>query len=135
MSSILLDTHAFIWLSEDDPNLPIALREIIDNTDDVFVSIASFWEIAIKLNLGKIILKETFNDIEARFNDTRLILLPISIGDAVQLQKLSINKDHKDPFDRLLIVKAISRSIPIMSIDLKFDWYPVQRVWTLHVIP
>jgi len=129
MSSVLLDTHTFIWLSEDDPNLPIAMREIIDGTDDVFVSVISFWEIAIELSLGKITLNESFNDIEARFNDTRLILLPISIGDTVQLQSLPIHKDHKDPFDRLLIAQPITRSMPIVSIDSKFDWYSVQRMW------
>jgi len=47
MSSILLDTHTFIWLSEDDPNLPTSLRTTIENTDQVLVSIVSFWEISI----------------------------------------------------------------------------------------
>ena len=54
MSSILLDTHAFIWLSEDDLKLPTSVRETIETTDDVFISIASFWEISIKLTIGKI---------------------------------------------------------------------------------
>lgn len=60
MSSILLDTHAFIWLSEDDPSLPTPTRELIEATDDVFVSIASFWEISIKLTIGKISLQTNF---------------------------------------------------------------------------
>jgi PIN domain nuclease of toxin-antitoxin system len=77
MGSILLDTHAFIWLSENDSNLPNSVLKIIDNTENVFVSIISLWEIAIKLNIGKITLQEDFNKIEARFSNTRLILLPI----------------------------------------------------------
>ena len=61
MSSILLDTHAFIWLSEDDPTLPSPLRDRIEQTDNVFVSIASFWEISIKLSLGKLALTADFH--------------------------------------------------------------------------
>ena len=65
MSSILLDTHAFIWLSEDDTTLPSATREMIEATDDVFISIASFWEIAIKLSIGKIDLQTDFDNNQA----------------------------------------------------------------------
>jgi PIN domain nuclease of toxin-antitoxin system len=54
MSSVLLDTHTFIWLSEDSPSLPISVRDMIEGTDDVYVSIASFWEISIKLAIGKL---------------------------------------------------------------------------------
>jgi PIN domain nuclease of toxin-antitoxin system len=129
MDSILLDTHTFIWLSEDDPDLPPSVLKIIDNAENVFVSTVSFWEIAIKLNVGKITLKDSFLDIENRFNATRLILLPVSIEDSVQLHKLPFIKEHKDPFDKLLVSQAISRSMPIISVDPHLDVYPVQRVW------
>jgi PIN domain nuclease of toxin-antitoxin system len=127
MSSILLDTHAFIWLSEDDPKLPTPTREMIEATNNVFVSIASFWEIPIKIKIGKISLKTDFNDIEARFNATRFELLPISIQDTIQLQQLPLH--HKDPFDRILITQALYKSIPLVSRDSEFDAYPVRRVW------
>ena len=129
MDSILLDTHTFIWLSEDDPDLPNSVLKIIDNAENVFVSTVSFWEIAIKLNIGKITLKDSFYDIENRFNATRLILLPVSIEDSVQLHKLPFIKEHKDPFDKLLVSQAIARSIPIISVDIHLDVYPVQRIW------
>jgi PIN domain nuclease of toxin-antitoxin system len=127
MSSILLDTHTFIWLSEDDPTLPSFIREMIEATDHVFVSIASFWEISIKLSIGKISLQTDFNDIEVRFNSTKFKLLPISIKDTIQLRQLPLH--HKDPFDRILIAQAINRSISLVSRDSEFDVYPVQRVW------
>ena len=57
MSDFLLDTHAFIWLSENDSNLPDNLRDMIDVANRVYLSIASLWEIAIKLNLGKLSLR------------------------------------------------------------------------------
>jgi PIN domain nuclease of toxin-antitoxin system len=129
VTSILLDTHTFIWLSENDANLPISVLKVIDNAEAVFVSIVSFWEIAIKLNLNKLTLQEDFDRIESRFGDTGLILLPICINDTVQLRKLALFSNHKDPFDRMLIAQAIAGSMPIVSADKKFDAYPVQRVW------
>ena len=127
MSSILLDTHAFIWLSEDDLKLPTSVRETIETTDDVFISIASFWEISIKLTIGKISLQIDFDDVEASFSSTRFKLLPISIKNTIQLRQLPLH--HKDPFDRILITQAIDRSIPLVSRDVAFDAYPIQRVW------
>ena len=61
MSNFLLDTHTFIWLSENDSNLSNNLREMIDIADRVYLSIASLWEIAIKLNLGKLSLQRSYN--------------------------------------------------------------------------
>ena len=113
MSSLLLDTHAFIWLSEDDSMLPTPLRDRIEQTDNVFVSIASFWEISIKLSLGKLALTTNFNDIETKFNATRFQLLPISIQDTIKLSQLPLH--HRDPFDRIIIAQSISHSLPIVS--------------------
>ncbi|TAD75511.1 MAG: type II toxin-antitoxin system VapC family toxin [Oscillatoriales cyanobacterium] len=127
MGSILLDTHAFIWLSEDAPNLPISTRNMIEDMDEVFVSIASFWEISIKLSTGKLSLQTDFDEIESRFAATRFQLLPISIKDTVQLRQLPLH--HRDPFDRILIAQAVSRSLLIVSVDVAFDVYPIQRVW------
>lgn len=127
MSSILLDTHIFIWLSEDDSNLPVSTRDMIEDTDNVFVSIASFWEISIKLTIGKLSLQADFNEIESRFTATRFQLLPISVKDTVQLRQLPLH--HKDPFDRILIAQAINHALAIVSADTTFDTYPIQRVW------
>jgi PIN domain nuclease of toxin-antitoxin system len=124
MNSILLDTHTFIWLTEDDPNLPVSTRAMIEDIDDVlFVSIASFWEISIKLTIGKLFLQTDFDDIEARFISTRFQILPISIRDTVKLRQLPLH--HKDPFDRILIAQAISNSLVIVSADVAFDAYPI----------
>jgi PIN domain nuclease of toxin-antitoxin system len=56
MRSALIDTHVFIWLAEDYPILPVSLRDSLENTDNVFVSIASFWEISINVKIGKLSL-------------------------------------------------------------------------------
>jgi len=130
ISEILLDTHAFIWLAEDDPKLPSSTRDRIEATDRVFVSIISFWEIAIKLKKAKIFLICDFNDIQDKFESTGFKLLPITIEDTIQLHNLPLyDENHKDPFDRLLIAQAIRKSLPLVSRDSFFDAYPIQRIW------
>lgn len=131
MSAILLDTHAFIWLVEDNPKLPQPIKERIGLTDDIFVSIASFWEIGIKLKKAQIFLSSDFNEMESRFLETDLQLLPISIQDTIQQYNLPFYlADHKDPFDRIIISQAISRSLPLVSKDSEFEAYPIEKVWT-----
>jgi len=130
MSAILLDTHAFIWLVENNSRLPQSVKERIETTNDVFVSIASFWEIGIKVKKQQIFLNCDFNDIESRFLDTDLQLLPISIQDTVQQYNLPFySPEHKDPFDRIIISQAIHRSLPLVSKDQDFDAYPIEKVW------
>jgi PIN domain nuclease of toxin-antitoxin system len=79
--------------------LPIPLRDRIEQTDNVFVSIASFWEISIKLSLGKLTITDDLNKIETKFNSTRFQLLPIAIQDTIKLSQLPLH--HRDPFDRI----------------------------------
>lgn len=127
MSNFLLDTHAFIWLSEDDPNLSNSLKEIIDYADTVYLSIASLWEIAIKLNLGKISLKRDYEVIGSELESSDLLLLPISFRDTVLIRHLPLH--HRDPFDRMLIAQAMNHSLTLISRDRAFDAYPIQRIW------
>jgi len=131
MSAILLDTHAFIWLVEDNPKLPKLVKERIVATDNIFVSIASFWEIGIKLKKQQIFLNCDFEQIESIFLATDLQLLPISIQDTIQQYNLPFYlSDHKDPFDRIIISQAINRNIPVVTKDQAFDVYPIEKVWS-----
>ena len=127
MTSFLLDTHAFIWLTENDSSLPEELRTMLDNADIVYLSIASLWEIAIKLKLGKLSLQQDYETIGSAINDSDILILPISFADTVQIRNLPLH--HGDPFDRMLIAQAINNSLVIISRDKKFDVYPVQRMW------
>jgi len=127
MSQFLLDTHTFIWLTEDSPNLPDDLREMIDTADLVYVSIASLWEISIKLKLGKLSLQQSYESIGTTVANSDILLLPITFEDTAQLLKLPLY--HNDPFDRILIAQAITHSLVIISTDKKFDAYPIRRVW------
>jgi PIN domain nuclease of toxin-antitoxin system len=127
VSQFLLDTHTFIWLTEDFPSLPDDLREMIDAADLVYVSIASLWEISIKLKLGKLSLKQSYESIGKTVENSDILLLPIAFEDTAQLLNLPLH--HNDPFDRILIAQAINHSLVVISIDKKFDAYPIRRVW------
>ncbi|MEH2240781.1 type II toxin-antitoxin system VapC family toxin [Nostoc sp.] len=127
MSSFLLDTHAFIWLTENDSSLPDNLRMTINTADTVYLSIASLWEISIKLNLGKLSLEQSYETIGSAIDDSDILIIPISFADTVQVRNLPLY--HGDPFDRMLIAQAINHSLIIISSDKKFDAYSVQRMW------
>ena len=105
---ILLDTHAFLWFLTDDSRLPAKIKDKIETDKDVFVSIASFWEIAIKNSLGKLQLPASITEMMEVCRSLQITVLPIN---AAQLERL---KDlpwiHRDPFDRLLICQALEKS-------------------------
>jgi len=127
MTSFLLDTHTFIWLTENDPNLPNNLREEIDFAPEVYVSIVSLWEIAIKLNLGKLALQKSYETIETKLEASDITLLSISFSDTLKICTLPLY--HRDPFDRMLIAQSLNRSLILISKDTKFDAYNVPRKW------
>jgi PIN domain nuclease of toxin-antitoxin system len=127
MSQFLLDTHTFIWLSENSDELPSNLKDVIEEADIVYLSIVSLWEIAIKLNLGKLSLKQDYEAIEIELKASDILLLPITFNDTIQIRDLPLH--HRDPFDRMLIAQAITRSLTVISRDAAFDAYPIQRLW------
>jgi PIN domain nuclease of toxin-antitoxin system len=127
MSQLLLDTHIFIWFSEDAPNLPIALREKIESADSVYLSIGSLWEVAIKISIGKLSLQTKYQGIEEGLSRLGVELISISFADTIRLLDLPLH--HRDPFDRLFIAQAIERSLVLVSADEAFDAYPVERLW------
>ena len=128
---LLLDTHTIYWYVEGDPKLSGTAQSLIqDATNEIFVSPASYWEIAIKLSIGKWALNRPFEE----FIDLGLIqygfqLLPILPIHTVRLVGMVYPPNHKDPFDRLLAAQALVEGIPIVSVDEKLDPYGVTRLW------
>ena len=127
MTDLLLDTHAFIWYSENDPKLPESIKIDIENADRVYISIASLWEIAIKLSIGKLSLRSNYESIESSLEPARIELLPISFADTVRVMNLPLH--HRDPFDRILIAQAINHSLTLVSCDAAFAAYPIRVTW------
>ena len=126
---LLLDTHAFLWFVLNEPKLSKEAKEAIVNpSSDVFVSPASFWELAIKISLGKYLLHVPFEQFLLESIDGNCFqLLPIEALHAVAVSQLPFH--HRDPFDRMLIAQALVEQATIVSADSAFDAYPIARVW------
>ncbi len=100
MNRYLLDTHTFIWWVEDSPKLSPAANKIISRLENEFyLSLASAWEMAIKISLGKLKLAT------------------------------SLKRFIRDPFDRLLIAQAMTEKMPIISADTTLEAYTIERIW------
>jgi len=126
---VLLDTHVVLWYITGNSNLSSKAREIIDTKSELFFSMASLWEISIKLNIGKLQLNCSFDDLLARLAFMRAEILPINIEDIKTYMDLPLFPEHRDPFDRVLVAQALNYSLALVSEDRKFDFYPIQRVW------
>lgn len=125
----LLDTHAVLWAVLDPAKLGLQAADLLSDPDNrLFVSPASYWEIAIKISRGKFILERPY---EAFWKDGLALLgatiLPIELRHTSQL--LSLPFHHKDPFDRLLIAQALAEGLPLVSADPVVEAYGVQRIW------
>jgi PIN domain nuclease of toxin-antitoxin system len=125
---LLIDTHALIWFINGDMKLPEKSIKLIRNLDiKCFVSIASIWELAIKLSLGKIDLNGGFNEISNILNQYDIELLPLSFEHIEKL--LSLDYHHRDPFDRIIISQALVEKLVIVTKDDDFTKYNVELVW------
>jgi PIN domain nuclease of toxin-antitoxin system len=126
---LLLDTHTFIWYVTDNSRLSNQVLELInDENNEILLSIASLWEIAIKQNLGKLSFNQPFEIfITQQLNLNDFSLLDINISHVTVVATLPLH--HRDPFDRILIAQSVVENIPLLSADKIFDAYPIRRVW------
>ena len=123
----LLDTHAMLWYLRDSPELSASAHALIDNAEYVAVSIASFWEIAIKQCIGKMQFCMTIPELESLCLDRDIQVLPIQ---SVVLEQIkSLPKIHGDPFDRLIIAQAQIGKMTIITRDRMIPQYPVSTIW------
>ncbi|MBL8809061.1 MAG: type II toxin-antitoxin system VapC family toxin [Planctomycetaceae bacterium] len=127
--NLLLDTHTFLWFVADDAQLPGRAKELIENPDNrKLVSIATCWEISIKVGLKKLDLGEPASIFLPRhLAANHFELLPIAMSHATLVERLPLH--HRDPFDRLLIAQAIVEGLVIIGIDVALDAYGVKRIW------
>lgn len=125
----LLDTHTYLWSVNDSANLSSTARGVIrDISNAPLLSVASLWETAIKLSVGKL-------DLDARFLE-----LAIEIPEKLHLESLQIKPQHlntlsqlplhhRDPFDRLLVAQCLTEGMPLVSNDTTLDAYGIERLW------
>lgn len=125
---LLLDTHTLIWFSESAPQLSAKALEEIESPSNVsFISMATFWELAIKFSIGKLQLAKPLYVIMAEVQSNGFLLLPIAPSHILQVETLPFL--HRDPFDRMLVAQALSEDITLISNETLFDQYGVKRLW------
>ncbi len=121
---LLLDTHVLLWYLDNNPRLPeIWKRSIEDRHNSIVVSIASLWEIAIKVSLGKLELLDNLTTIENILNQQAIAILPVRVAHLSNLLNLPFH--HRDPFDRLMIAQAQVEQLTLVSDDDMFTGYSV----------
>lgn len=126
---LLLDTHIFIWWAIQRGKLSAtALTACEDFGNELYLSLASLWEMQIKLQTGKLSLQRPLAQLVAEQQQLNgLQLLPVKPAHIYALDQLPLH--HKDPFDRLLIAQALHENLPLVSVDTAFAAYPVQVIW------
>jgi PIN domain nuclease of toxin-antitoxin system len=124
----LIDTQILIWALEDSPRLSVNAKKMLTNGDNfIFISVASLWEMAIKINLGKLELSQPLSEIIRRLPELEIDVLTIHPNHVLEVEKLLLY--HRDPFDRIIIAQAIGENMEIISSDEQFPQYPVNVNW------
>lgn len=126
---LLLDTHVLIWLVEGSDSLSQAARQGIENEDNsLYLSIASLWEITIKMSLGKLQLGISLDRVvESYLLPSGIEIIPIHLNHLLVLRDLPLH--HRDPFDRILISQAQAEELTLVSRDRLLSDYPVRILW------
>jgi PIN domain nuclease of toxin-antitoxin system len=127
--NVLLDTHAFLWsITGDDQLSKTAEKTFLHPDNNLYFSAASFWEICVKLSLGKLSLKrDWFKTIQEEMRINAVQWLPVEMQHCVELTKLPFH--HRDPFDRMLIAQAMVEDLRLLSRDPRLSAYEIDRIW------
>ena len=126
---VLLDTHTLLWVVAASPRLSPAACKIADDPAVLkLVSIASLWEVAIKVRLKKLEIGMEFDHlVDLIDNQSLAMVLLITPVHVKRLRHLEMH--HRDPFDRMLVAQALAENIPLVSGDSSLDAYGMQRLW------
>ena len=127
--NVLVDTHAILWWLAGDRRLSRSARHILENpAHRRWVSIASLWEITIKISLGRLAVRDlTLRTITDELAAQEFVILPVRLTDLLRLEQLP--HLHGDPFDRILIAQALEEQAPLLTADIVIAQYPVKTVW------
>lgn len=129
MKKYLIDTHAFIWLVIDDKDkLSNKATNTLKNlNNELFISIASFWEIAIKVSIDKLDLTISFDELIEQLEINNIKILEINLKHTKEI--ITLPKHHKDPFDRIIIAQAKVENLTIITKDQHFSKYDIDIFW------
>ncbi|MFY9681739.1 MAG: type II toxin-antitoxin system VapC family toxin [Candidatus Sulfotelmatobacter sp.] len=124
----ILDTHAFLWALSGDARMSRLARDTFAGPTDLSLSIASVWEILIKVQAGKLNLPRPAGPYVLRkLAENRIETLSVSIDHLLALEHLPMH--HRDPFDRMLIAQSMEEGWPIITADPEFKHYPIEVIW------
>jgi PIN domain nuclease of toxin-antitoxin system len=126
---LLIDTHALIWWDENPLRLGSKARAAcLDSGNELWLSVASVWEIQIKMMLGRLALRKPLKLlIDDQVKQNGILILPVKFDHVLRLE--SLPDRHKDPFDRLLVAQALEENCVLVSHDPMIAQYPVTTVW------
>jgi len=126
---VLLDTHALLYIASDPASLGKNARAVINDPESLlYASLASLWEISIKVRIGKLVLPVPVSAFwEETVRRARLVELTIEKNAILRTQELDLA--HRDPFDRLLTAQCLCDGLHFMSSDTKVDIWGVKRLW------
>jgi PIN domain nuclease of toxin-antitoxin system len=124
----LLDTHTFLWAIAEEGKLSRRAQQIYTGSNDLWLSVASLWEILIKVQAGKLLLPQPAGPYLVRkLSQNRIEVLPITLDQVLKTETLPFH--HRDPFDRVIIAQGIKEKWPIVTADPWFARYPVDVIW------
>lgn len=124
----ILDTHTLIWFLNGDDRLSLKARLSIENNQgNNFVSIASIWEISIKLSLGKFNFNKGFKSFLELIENNGFDIIPFTFQHALIISSLEFK--HRDPFDRLIIAQAIAENCTVVTKDKEIEKYDIITFW------
>jgi PIN domain nuclease of toxin-antitoxin system len=126
---LLLDTHAFLWLDEAPEKLSsMAEAACRDTANTLHLSLASVWEMQIKIQIGKLTLEDPLQEMIRRHQaQNGLVLETIDLSDILFLDTLPLH--HRDPFDRMIIAQALQRGFHVVTVDKAFEAYQAPVLW------
>lgn len=124
----LLDTHTFLWFVAGDKKLPTSLKQIIkDIAQPCFISVASFWEIAIKKQIGKLTIEISLDELYRFAERNQIEIIPVKEEHLITLLDLELL--HNDPFDRLILSQTLVEGLVLLSRDKAIKKYKVKQRW------
>ena len=124
---ILIDTHVLLWGIQDEARISSRVRTLLP-ASDVWISVASLWEILVKVQIGKLTLPLPAADyLSEKLRQNGVSILSITFAHVRRLEH--IPRHHGDPFDRILIAQSLEENLPLVTADPWFKNYPLQVIW------
>lgn len=124
---VILDTNTFLWGLSAPEKLSLAARNTVASSER-FLSVASIWEVLIKVRTGKLPLPvPAGNYLTAKMSANGVRVLSIKLEHVLEIEKLQLH--HRDPFDRILIAQSLEEGWPIITADPVFRKYPIRVIW------